>query len=533
MSYVGLQAGYKPALQDTDMITIRDMANHIQAEASGESLDQPVTAAGSIVTQDSRRVLPGGIFVAIKGARVDGNSFVNEATRRGANTVISEEPRPEGFDGNWLRVSDARAALARASALAHGFPSHKLALVGVTGTNGKTTTTHLVESIIDAAFPNGTARTAIMGTIAYRIGDEEVEAEHTTPESPEIQDFLRRAVVGGVTHAVMEVSSIALDLHRADELEFAVAAFTNLTQDHLDFHGTLDAYFAAKKKLFDGSIGLKPRKSVINIDDPRGAELVGVCDGGVITYGLDSAADIRPADTEALRRTGLDGLHFSAHTPAGKIVVDSVLVGRPHAYNILCAIGIGLALGFGRDVIEQGIRNCRGVAGRFERVGEPGEIPVFVDYAHTPDALSSVLHTIRSAQGGLKPEKPEKRGRVITVMGCGGDRDRTKRPIMGEEAARLSDLVIATSDNPRSEDPLLILNDIRVGMDRVGKNYELVVDRRDAIFRAILSAKPGDVVLIAGKGHETYQILPTGKIHFDDREVAREALAERKTLRSS
>jgi len=508
------------------MITIRDMANHLQAEASGESLDQP--AAGSIVTQDSRRVLPGGIFVAIKGARVDGNSFVNEATRRGANTVISEEPRPEGFAGNWLRVSDARVALARASALAHGFPSHKLALVGVTGTNGKTTTTHLVESIIDAAFPNGTARTAIMGTIAYRIGDDEVEAEHTTPESPEIQDFLHRAVVSGVTHAVMEVSSIALDLHRADDLEFAVAAFTNLTQDHLDFHGTLDAYFAAKKKLFDGSIGMKPGKSVINIDDPRGAELVS--DGEVITYGIDSEADIRPDDSEALRRTGLDGLHFAAQTPAGRIAVDSVLVGRPHAYNILCAIGIGLALDFGREVIERGIRNCRGVAGRFERVGEPGEIPVFVDYAHTPDALSSVLGTIRAAQSGLKPEK---RGRVITVMGCGGDRDRTKRPIMGEEAARLSDVVIATSDNPRSEDPLLILNDIRVGMDRVGKNYELVVDRRDAIFRAILSAKTGDVVLIAGKGHETYQILPTGKIDFDDREVAREALAERKTLRSS
>lgn len=516
------------------MITIRDIANHIQAQASGasaDSLDQAITATGSIVTQDSRRVLPGGIFVAIKGARVDGSSFVNEATRRGANTIISEQPRPADFAGNWLQVSDARVALAKSAALVHGFPSHKLSLVGVTGTNGKTTTAHLIGSVIEAAFPEGTARTAIMGTIAYRIGNDLMDAAYTTPESPEIQDFMRRAVEHGVTHAVMEVSSIALELHRVDELEFAVAAFTNLTQDHLDFHGTLDAYFAAKAKLFDGSIGMRPRRSVINIDDPRGASLSARCGENVLTYGIDSDADIRIADREALRRTGLDGLHFIAETPAGPIRINSSLVGRPHAYNILCAVGVGLALGFDRETIARGIERCKGVAGRFERVGTNGDVSVFVDYAHTPDALTNVLNTIRTAQAGSK-EKAEKRGRVITVMGCGGDRDRTKRPIMGEEAARLSDWVIATSDNPRSEDPLLILNDIRVGMDRVGKNYELVVDRRDAIFRAILNAKPGDVILIAGKGHETYQILPTGNIHFDDREVASEALAERKALRS-
>ncbi len=511
------------------MVKIRDIANHIRAAASGDAPDQAVEAAGSIVTQDSRRVLPGGIFVAIKGARVDGNSFVNEATRRGANTVISEQPRPAGFTGNWLQVGDARVALARCAALVHGYPSRRLSLTGVTGTNGKTTTAHLVESIIEAAFP--TARTAIMGTIGSRIGDQLEESEHTTPESHEIQDFLRRAVEAGVTHAVMEVSSIALDLHRADELEFAVAAFTNLTQDHLDFHGTLEAYFAAKVKLFDGSIGARPRRSIINIDDPYGVKLLERCDENVLTYGIDSEAEISVVDRDALRRTGLGGLNFVARTPAGDVRLVSTLVGRPHAFNILCAAGVGLALGFDLETIARGIGRCKGVPGRFERVGENGDPPVFVDYAHTPDALTNVLSTIRAAQAGSS-EKPEKRGRVITVMGCGGDRDRTKRPIMGEEAARLSDWVIATSDNPRSEDPLLILNDIRVGMDRIGSNYELVVDRREAIFRAILNAKPADVVLIAGKGHETYQILPAGKIHFDDREVAREALAERKARRS-
>ena len=513
------------------MITIRDIANQIQAQSSGDGLDQAVTANGSIVTQDSRRVLPGGIFVAIKGARVDGITFVNEATRRGANTIISEDPRPADFAGNWLQVSDARVALAKSAALVHGFPSHKLSLVGVTGTNGKTTTAHLIESVIEAAFPEGTARTAIMGTIAYRIGDELFPADYTTPESSEIQEFLHRAVESGVTHAVMEVSSIALELHRADELEFAVAAFTNLTQDHLDFHVTLEAYFAAKLKLFDGTIGMRPRRSVINIDDPYGVTLCGHCDENILTYGIDSDADVRIADRGALRGTGLEGLHFMAETPAGPIRINSSLVGRPHAYNILCAVAVGISLGFDRETIARGIERCKGVAGRFERVGDTGDVAVFVDYAHTPDALKNVLNTIRTAQSGSK-EKPEKRGRVLTVMGCGGDRDRTKRPIMGEEAARLSDWVYATSDNPRSEDPLLILNDIRVGMDRVGKNYDLVVDRREAIMRAILSAKPGDVILIAGKGHETYQILTSGKVQFDDRVVAREALAERKALKS-
>ncbi len=515
------------------MPTLRDIAGYIDAEAQGANLDAVIEASSSIVTHDSRRVKPGGIFVATPGARLDGNQFVAEALRRGAVAVVSEQPRPADPSAAgsvvWMRVADARRALARAAALVHGHPSRKLALVGITGTNGKTTTASLLESIFAAAGK----KSAMMGTINYRIGDERFDADFTTPEAPDLQDFLRRAVEAGVTHAVMEVSSIALDMRRADDLEFAAAAFTNLTQDHLDYHNTMDAYFAAKRRLFDGSIGHRPAHSVINIDDPRGAELKASCGGGVTTYALDARADVT---TEA-RNFGLDGLHFLARTPAGVVKVNSPLVGRPYAYNILCAIGVGLALGFDCETIARGVRQCRGAPGRFERVtanghnGHNGEdVTVIVDYAHTPDALAGTLRTLREAQANHGAGRP--RGRVITVFGCGGDRDRAKRPLMGEEAARLSDFVIATSDNPRSEDPLLILNDIRVGLARVGKHYDLMVDRREAIFRAVLQARPGDVILIAGKGHETYQILQTGKIHFDDREVAREALNERKRLRN-
>jgi len=515
------------------MPTLRDIADYIDAQAPGANKDMVVDASSSIVTHDSRRVMPGGIFVAVTGARADGNRFVGEAAKRGAIAVVSEQPRPADLSTAnsvvWMRVLDARQALAKAAALVHGHPSRKLALAGITGTNGKTTTAHLIESIFTAAGK----KSAMMGTISYRIGEEQVDADFTTPEASELQDFLRRAVEAGVTHAVMEVSSIALDMRRADELEFAAAAFTNLTQDHLDFHNSMESYFAAKQKLFDGTIGKRPARAIINLDDPRGVELKALCGETAMTYALDAKADIT---TEA-RNFGLDGLHFVARTPVGPVRINSVLVGRPHAYNTLCAIGVGLALGFDCETIARGVNQCRGVPGRFERVtangqnGHNGEdITVIVDYAHTPDALANVLRTVRDAQAAQNGCKPK--GRVITVFGCGGDRDRAKRPLMGEEAARLSDFVIATSDNPRSEDPLLILNDIRVGLARVGKNYDLMVDRREAIFRAIMQARPGDVILIAGKGHETYQILPTGKIDFDDREVAREALAERKRLRN-
>jgi UDP-N-acetylmuramyl-tripeptide synthetase len=496
-------------------MTLGEIASCLGARVSGEGLSAAVGAASSAITHDSRRAQPGGIFVAIAGANADGNAWVGDATRRGAIAVISEKPRPSRFSGVWMQVADARAALARAAALIHGHPSRRLKLVGITGTNGKTTTAHLVEAIFRAA---GEVP-ALMGTISYRIGEQEVVAEHTTPEASEIQDFLRRAGEAGARYAVMEVSSHAIDLRRVEGLEFAVAAFTNLTQDHLDYHRTLEEYFAAKRQLFDGGLGTRPARSVINLDDPRGAELKALGGADALTYALQQAADV----TAEARDVGLDGLHFTARTPRGEVAVHSSLVGRPHAYNILCAIGIGLALGFEPAVIAQGIAQCRRVAGRFEQVStSDDDITVVVDYAHTPDALASVLRAARevASQAG---------GRVVTVMGCGGDRDRTKRPLMGEAAAELSERVIATSDNPRSEDPEAILKEIEVGLKRAGGNYELVMDRREAIFRAIAAAEPRDVVVVAGKGHETYQVLAGGKIHFDDREVARAALAQRRS----
>jgi UDP-N-acetylmuramoyl-L-alanyl-D-glutamate--2,6-diaminopimelate ligase len=523
------------------MTPIREIAKRLAAKVTGpEALVGRcrIPAAQNIVTHDSRRVVTGGLFVAVRGAHADGNRFIDEALQRGAVAILSEEEVPTGWPAIWLQVANARRALAEVASIVHGAPASKLALVGVTGTNGKTTTVHLVNAILAAAGK----RTALMGTIGYRIADELEDAPFTTPEAPEIEDFLRRAVEAQVTHALMEVSSIALSLHRADELPFRVAAFSNLTQDHLDFHGTMESYFDAKCRLFDGRIGKVPEHAVINLDDPYGRRLLSRIDSSRTqcwTYGIVEKASGKErgtlgplVNTTLPAGLGLSGLRFEVETPRGRVAVDSPLVGRPHASNLLCAITIALALEIEPEVIAQGIRSCPPVTGRFERVStRTDDVTVIVDYAHTPDALGQVLQTLRTAQvGGLEGTK-RPAGRVWTIFGCGGDRDRSKRPLMGEEAARSSDLVLVTSDNPRSEDPLRILNDIRVGLDRIGKEYRMVVDRRQAIFTAISEALPDDVILIAGKGHETYQLLPTGSIHFDDREVAAEALAERRSYR--
>ncbi|MFN7928366.1 MAG: UDP-N-acetylmuramoyl-L-alanyl-D-glutamate--2,6-diaminopimelate ligase [Blastocatellia bacterium] len=493
------------------MTLLSDIVRELRAQASGDKMETTIAPASFAVTHDSRRVVPGGIFVAIKGATTDGNNFVQQATQRGALAVISEIPRPADFAGAWLQVADARAALAHTAAIVHGHPSRSLKLVGITGTNGKTTTAHLCEAIFRAAG----AVPAMMGTISHRIGEQEETAEHTTPEASHIQDFLRRAVEAGAKYAVMEVSSIALDLQRVDALDFAVAAFTNLTQDHLDYHGTMEAYAAAKRKLF-----VKAKDFiVVNVDDAYGAQLPSVTSAEVLSYALDSRADL----TADRNDFGVAGLSFTARTPLGDLAIRSPLVGRPHAYNILCAVGIGIALGIDAESITCGIGASRGAAGRFERVsaGED-DITVVVDYAHTPDALVNVLQMARDTAKTTG-------GRVITVFGCGGDRDKLKRLLMGQAAAQLSEHVIATSDNPRSEDPLLILHEIEAGLKQANGNYELIEDRRAAIFQAIVEAKRNDVIVIAGKGHEDYQILASGKIHFDDREVAQEALRERKS----
>jgi len=480
---------------------------------SGGRLD----AQARDVTHDSREVAEGTVFVAIRGEKSDGNDYVKQAVEQGAIAVISERSAESvGVDAPaWLRVTDARKALALAAAAVHDHPSRRLRLIGVTGTNGKTTTAHLIDSIIRAA--EGTS--AIFGTISYRVADQAEVAGHTTPEASDIQRMLRQAVDAGCKSAVMEVSSHAIDLHRVDALEFAAAVFTNLTRDHLDYHKTMDSYFAAKRKLFDGELGSEPAASVINCDDEYGRILARSARGRLITYGLREDADVRTNEFAMSAR----GLLFKAETPAGEIEVSSRLVGRPHVYNILAGIAAGLAIGFDLETISRGVRDCARVAGRFEQVTLEGSLhpqfTVVVDYAHTDDALKNVLQTAREVVG--------KHGRVIVVFGCGGDRDRTKRAPMGELAGTLSDFAIVTSDNPRTEDPDSIIAEIEVGLHRAGAPFLKLADRREAIFRAIAEARDGDLVLIAGKGHETYQILGQRRIHFDDREVAREAMKQR------
>jgi UDP-N-acetylmuramoyl-L-alanyl-D-glutamate--2,6-diaminopimelate ligase len=346
------------------MITLKEVIELLHAKSFGAretgKLNAVIEATNAAVTHDSRRVVPGGLFVAITGAKTDGNLYVDEAVRRGALAVISDQAKPAEFKGIWLQVAAARPALALAAALVHGYPARSLKLAGITGTNGKTTTAHLVESIFRAAGK----KPALMGTINQRIGTEEIVSEFTTPEASEIQNFLRRAVASGCSHAVMEVSSHALELHRADQLDFAAAAFTNLTQDHLDLHGTMENYFAAKRKLFDGSLGKPPRRAVLNVDDAYGRELLNVTGTSALSFALDRAADI----TTLEQSFGLDGLQFTAQTPAGEVKINSALVGRPFAYNILCAIGIGLALEFDPQVISSGINQSRGAAGRLSVV---------------------------------------------------------------------------------------------------------------------------------------------------------------------
>lgn len=465
------------------------------------------------VTHDSRQAREGSLFAAIKGETADGHRFIPDVMRRGAAGVISEYDRPEGFAGAWLKVNEVRHSLALAASRVNGDPSHELDLVGVTGTNGKTTTTYLCFALAEAAGRHP----AMLTTVEYRIGDTSEEAIRTTPEASDTNRFLRRAADAGSKMAAMEASSQALDLHRCDGLRFKVAVFTNLTQDHLDYHGTMEAYYDAKKRLFDGRLGERPGSSVINADDEWCGKLIEElrADGQrVVTTGIDTASDLTAADIDV---SLLRGTSFTLKTPAGERRIASPLVGRPHVYNMLSATGVALELGYSLDAVEQGLSKCVGAPGRFERVPHAGDFAVVVDYAHTDDALLNTLRTARELTSG----------RIITVFGCGGDRDRSKRAPMGRVAGQNSDLVIVTSDNPRNEDPLTIIHEIEVGLKEGNTPYEAVPDRRDAITRGINLARPSDVVIIAGKGHETYQIVGTNKYHFDDREVAAEALNAR------
>lgn len=463
---------------------------------------------------DSRAVEPGNVFVALRGAHVDGNLFTRQAIDRGAVAIVSEQPAPPGIAVPWASVEDARLALALLACAFSHHPSAQMQVVGITGTNGKTTTAHLMAAIFEAS---GT-RCGLVGTVAYKIGDEVREATRTTPEAPEVQGLLRDMVAAGCRACAIEVSSHALTLRRVDGTTFSAAVFTNLTRDHLDFHADMDAYFQAKRRLFE--MLSRDAPGVINVDDPRGAAFADVVTRPV-TYAINRRADI----TTGPLSFSLEGLSFDVRTPRGALHARSSLIGRPNVYNILAAVAAATALDIPLDAIEQGIRSLNGVAGRFQLVSTArDEVTVVVDYAHTDDALRNLLETAR----------PLARGRMITVFGCGGDRDRTKRPLMGAVAGRLSELVIITSDNPRTEDPNRIIDEIRRGLTadmRRDSAPELLtmVDRREAITKAVELAKPGDLVLIAGKGHEKHQVIGDRVLPFDDVVVARDALARRRT----
>ena len=463
------------------------------------------------IAYDSRQVNPGTLFVAIQGEKTDGNKFVGDAVAHGAVAVISEQTNPGTIPAEfpWIQVADARKALAISAANYYARPAEVLKLIGVTGTNGKTTTSYLVDSILRAAG----CEVGLLGTIGHRLVREDLPAPNTTPESLELQKYLAKIVAAGGTHAVLEASSHALAMDRLWGCPFAVAIFTNLTRDHLDYHKTFDEYFAAKRRLFEGTGAAAPAMAVINRDDEYGQKLSGIA-SRTLTYGLEPGADVstrKPALT-------LSGIEFTAETPAGKIEIRSKLVGRPNVYNILAAIGAGVALGLSKEVIATGIAQLSAVPGRFERVEAGQPFLVVVDYAHTDDALRNLLATARE----LNPD-----GRIITLFGCGGDRDRTKRPLMGEAAGRASDIVVLTSDNPRSEDPLLIINDVIVGVQRTKAKLFVEPDRQKAIEKALDEARSGDIVLLAGKGHEKVQVLRDRTIEFDDRAVAHRILSQR------
>jgi UDP-N-acetylmuramoyl-L-alanyl-D-glutamate--2,6-diaminopimelate ligase len=466
------------------------------------------------IAHDSRVVRAGDVFVALRGQHADGASFVRQAIDRGASAIVSEQPAPADVHVPWAIVGDARVALAVLAATFYRHPSGDMQVIGITGTNGKTTTAYLLASIFDAAG----IRCGILGTVAYRIGDEQREATRTTPEAPDVQALLREMVDRGCGACAMEVSSHALSLHRVDGITFAAGVFTNLTRDHLDFHADMDEYFRAKRRLFE----MLPRNapSLLNVDDPRGAALVET-GGRPVTYAINRPADI----TTGPLSFSLQGLVFDVRTPRGTVHVQSKLVGRPNVYNILAAVATATALDVPFDAIERGVRGLEGVPGRFQVVSTAeDEVTVVVDYAHTDDALRNLLETAR----------PLASGRLITVFGCGGDRDRTKRPLMGAVASRLSDLIVITSDNPRSEDPNRIIEEIQRGITPdtrrdLAQQIVAIVDRRVAIAKAIELAGPGDLVLVAGKGHEKYQVIGDRTLPFDDVAVAREALARRRT----
>jgi UDP-N-acetylmuramoyl-L-alanyl-D-glutamate--2,6-diaminopimelate ligase len=465
------------------------------------------------VAYDSRRLGPGAIFFALRGEKTDGAKFIAEALHGGAIALASENPRPDGIPSHitWIELvpGSGRRGLARAASNFYRHPADGLQLIGVTGTNGKTTTTFLVDSILkEAAF-----RPGLIGTIEHRTPKGSRTAANTTPESADLQKIFAEIRDSGGTHVVLEASSHALAMERLWGCHFSVAIFTNLTRDHMDYHHTFEEYFAAKRILFEGTGAGAPGIGVINADDPYAARLTELA-RRTIMYGLKGAPEV----TARKFTLSFDGLEFVANTPIGNVEVRSALVGRFNVYNILAAIAAGIGLNVPKSKIEDGIAKLQSVPGRFQRIDEGQPFLVVVDYAHTDDALRNLINTARE----LGPS-----ARIITIFGAGGERDRSKRPLMGEAAGSLSDLVVLTSDNPRGEDPLRIINDVVVGLQKSNAKYRVEPDREQAIAGALEGARSGDIVLLAGKGHETYQVLRDGTVEFDDREKARGILRGR------
>lgn len=450
---------------------------------------------------DSRKIGPGNLFFAVSGYQADGNQFAGQALSRGAVAVVSESNR-SGSGLPWIRVKNCRRAMALMSAVFLGRPADRLEMIAVTGTAGKTTTTYFLRSIMEAAG----RRAGLLGTISYWVGGREYPAPNTTPESLDLQLLLSQMVEAGADTAIMEASSHGIELDRVAGINFAVAVFTNLSQDHLDFHGDMESYLKSKLKLFQslwsGSV------AVVNSDDPAAQRVRQAAAAGCLNYGIDHPAEVSALDIRPTAR----GTGFTLAAPSGSVPINLAIPGRHNVYNALAAAAAALARKISLEQVKAGLEGIKQVAGRFEMIDQGQDFSVMVDYAHTPDELSRLLAAVRE----LKP------ARIITVFGCGGDRDRSKRPLMGRAVAENSDLVVVTSDNPRTEDPAQIIEDILPGLSE--REYLLLPDRREAIRRAVGLAQPDDMVVIAGKGHEDYQILGTSKVHFDDREEAREAL---------
>ncbi len=491
---------------------LRDLIKGVRTRRVLGSADIEITA----VCYDSKEVRNGSLFVAIRGEKTDGHKYVESAVKGGAKALLVEEVPESPLRGvSIIQVEDTKLALAEVSANFFGHPTKELTLVGITGTNGKTTTTYLLESIWQEWGKN----VGVIGTVDYRFAGNKIPAVRTTPESVDLMNLFRDMRKSAVQYVVMEVSSHALDRKRVFGCHFDAAVFTNLSQDHLDYHGTMENYFEAKKRLFSEVLRISEKRekfSIINIDDPYGREIAKQVAGQIIPYSILNSegvyterADITP-----------EGIHTVLNTPWGRVEISSKLFGKHNLYNILAAVSTALSLGAGVEVVERGISKITGVPGRLDRVENPFGITILVDYAHTPDALRNVLTAIR----------PFTRNRLILLFGCGGDRDPIKRPIMGRIGMELSDVLIVTSDNPRTEDPERIIDQIEKGVLGSGskeKLYFRITDRRDAIRKAIEIAHKGDTLLLAGKGHENYQILGTEKIPFDDKEVAREIIRER------